>query len=187
MALKVLLDSNVLYSRALKDWILLLSMEARMFTVHTTEDILAEVISNMRAKNVDLPGGVIRAFRESIMGSVDSVIQDYAMDFEYPGVDQKDKHVWAAALSEDIQILITNDAEMLALRTDELPFEILSPDEFLVLALDSLPEAVLRVAPRQVKYWKGRSGIQPHEAVKNAGCPEFSDRLCKLLSDHLRR
>lgn len=184
---KVLPDSNVLYSRTLKDWILLLSMEARMFTVHTTEDILAEVISSMRAKSVNLPGGVIHAFRESMMNSVDSVIQEYSMDFEYPGADQKDKHVWAAALSGEIQILVTNDAEMLSLRSDDLAFEILSPDEFLLLALDSSPAAVLSVALKQLDYWKGRSGVQVHEALKSAGCREFSDRLCELLADHLRR
>ena len=109
------------------------------------------------------------------------------MDFEYPGADQKDKHVWSAALSGDIQILVTNDAEMLSLRSDDLAFEILSPDEFLLLALDSSPAAVLSVALKQLEYWKGRSDIQPHEAVKNAGCQAFSDRLCSLLADHLRR
>ena len=53
MVTRVLIDANVLYSRTLRDWILLLEIEseARMFKVHWTEDILAEVLYRTRRKS----------------------------------------------------------------------------------------------------------------------------------------
>ena len=43
------MDANVLYSRTLRDWMLMLRLEADgMYVVLTTEDILTEVLYHFR-------------------------------------------------------------------------------------------------------------------------------------------
>lgn len=46
MTAPILRDVNVMFSKTLRDWIFLLSLEGSLYTVHTTEDILAETISS---------------------------------------------------------------------------------------------------------------------------------------------
>jgi len=52
MFTRVLLDANVLVSRTLRDWVLLLQARAGgMFATCWTEDILAETIHAVRRRN----------------------------------------------------------------------------------------------------------------------------------------
>ena len=47
----VLPDANVLFSRTLRDWLFLLAHRGRLYTVHSTEDILAETMAKYRIVN----------------------------------------------------------------------------------------------------------------------------------------
>ncbi|MEJ7647683.1 MAG: hypothetical protein WKF57_01350 [Nakamurella sp.] len=59
MADRVLPDANVLHSRTLRDWLLMLMLEptVELFTLFYTEDILAEVVTTIRRRRPDLSGG----------------------------------------------------------------------------------------------------------------------------------
>lgn len=49
MAQRVFVDTNVFYSKTLMDWLFFLKQENNaMFQLHATEDVFAEVASNMR-------------------------------------------------------------------------------------------------------------------------------------------
>lgn len=47
----VLPDANVLFSRTLRDWLFLLAHRGRLYTVHSTEDILAETMAKYRDRH----------------------------------------------------------------------------------------------------------------------------------------
>ena len=54
---RVFVDANVLYSKTLMDWLFLLKLHnPGMFQVHTTEDVCAEVLANMRSRHPQAPG-----------------------------------------------------------------------------------------------------------------------------------
>lgn len=43
----VLPDANVLFNRTLRDWLFLLAHRGRLYTIHSTEDLLAEPRANI--------------------------------------------------------------------------------------------------------------------------------------------
>lgn len=61
---RVLIDANVLYSRTLRDWMLMLAYcgsPGRLYDPLWTEDILAEVIANFRAQHPQHSGATLTA------------------------------------------------------------------------------------------------------------------------------
>lgn len=179
----VFLDANVLYSRTIRDWILQLNQTSvfGMFSVVTSIDVLAEVLANYRKNYPTADGNIVNAIKRHISDCCDDVVYDYACDIDTPVKDEYDIHVHAAALAADAKILVTSDIDFLGLTQDEkdsLPFDIYTPDEFLVLADDSSPVAVKQVAKDQLIYWNGRSGnIGLEKQLRKAGCSEFAARV----------
>lgn len=175
-------------SRILRDSVLILQLEAPgMFTTCWTEDILAEVTYRLRRSRPDLDGAVIANVRDKIAGAMSERIDAYPMvDLADLG-DPHDRHLHSAAVAASVHILVTSDTDLLSLpaaTTDELPYEILSPDAFLVLADDSSPVAVGRMVARQWEHWRWRDpGFDLPARLAAAGCPDFGDRV----RGHLRR
>ena len=112
MALGVLVDANVLYSRTLRDWLFLLKLrsEAGMFTVYATEDIIAEVLYRLRRDNPNKPGHFIAGIHDRIVANIDDRITDFQIDGSFPGDDPDDAHVHAAAVASGARILLTDDS-----------------------------------------------------------------------------
>lgn len=183
MITRVLPDANVLYSRTLRDWLFLLRNETTsgMFTLHTTEDIVCEVGYRFRRKRPEVDGRLLHALVGSLRTNADSIIDEYPDDPTYSGRDRDDRHVHAAAVSGEIDIVLTDDLGMLA--TDDDRYEISTPDDFLVLVDDSMPRVVQAVAARQARYWHGRPNPRPlDEALVRAGCTRFAKRVTSHLA-----
>ncbi|RIJ78768.1 PIN domain-containing protein [Nakamurella silvestris] len=185
--MRVVADANVLYSRTLRDWLFLLLLDTggHLFTVHYTEDILAETIARIREKNVDLDGAAMTTLCDRIRASMTSRIDDYPALPDSPLADKKDRHVHAAASAAGVQMLITQDKGFLTLPdeiTDELTYEILTPDAFFVQVDDWVPDMVRAITEKQHLYWTGRSVTNLATALKSAGCPDFGERV----AEHLR-
>ncbi len=89
MTAAVLPDSNVLFSRTLRDWLFMLSAEGTLYTVHSTEDILAEVISKYRDKFPHVSGEQVeriqRHFRDRVSLCVRRLPAQTLRDFRYRG------------------------------------------------------------------------------------------------------
>ena len=47
----VLADANILFSRTLRDWLLLVHLDGGPIRVHYTEDILAETVCRLRREH----------------------------------------------------------------------------------------------------------------------------------------
>ena len=188
MALGVLVDANVLYSRTLRDWLFLLKLrsEATMFTVYATEDIIAEVLYRLRRDNPNRTGRFIAGVHDRIVANIDDRITDFQIDGSYPGDDPDDAHVHAAAVASGARILLTDDSGFTDLPDEEveqLPYEIHTCDSFFVLVDDVAPTVVSDVATEQHTYWTPK----PHAtdiatALERAGCPAFANRVREHMS-----
>jgi len=86
--------------------------------------------------------------------------------------------------SEDF--LVTTNTVDFTWDDNTSPYELMSPDDFLVLVDDSAPELVAAVAADMCQYWVDRTGgADPCGALRVAGCPVFADRVLAHLHRHL--
>lgn len=182
MVQRVFVDANVFVSRTLRDWICLLRAEIpAMFQLHTTEDVLAEALYTLRRNRKDADGGETVHIRQAILNSIDEVLADFDGSVTYSGADPDDRHVHAAAVACQADVLLTEDKGFE--ESDLAPYEVYSCDDFFCLIDDAVPDRVRAVAMRQLKYWNA----QPHrkglkQALIDAGCPDFAERV----EGHLR-
>lgn len=187
----VFVDANVLYSKTLRDWTLMLGQECNRFAVVSSQDCIIEALANIREKNVAGDGGVVRQIKASIEGALHDIIDDWPGG-EIDGMpDEKDWHVVHAATHAQVQILVTDNLKDFAPVADSLPFDLYSPDELLTLVAHNDPEAVAKVTRRQVEYWnrvaqhRVKSGkTEPKrlsEALRDAGARDFADVIDQTL------
>lgn len=187
VVIRVLADANVLHSRTLRDWALMLNVETKgeLFTMSYTEDILAETIATIRRRHVNLDGTAITLLADRIRTSMTDRIDRYPLRQDSPVKDDKDHHVHAAAVAAGMDMLVTLDNDFLRLAdeaTDALPYEIICPDDFFVLIDDSDPRATRTTTLKQPGYWTGRGVTNLAVQLRRAGCPGFGERV----ANHLR-
>lgn len=188
MPTRVLVDANVLYSRTLRDWLCLLYLEGEpLFSIHWTEDILAETVYHLRRDHPGWSGRKITSIHDRIRQTFEGGrVDDFVDDPSYQGKDPNDRHVHAAAVTCQANILLTDDAGFAGWVDDvesaELPYEIYKPDQFFVLVDDASPELVLRVTAEQQKYWIDKNGgANLPKALRAAGCEYFAERVRQHL------
>ncbi|SDT37078.1 PIN domain-containing protein [Jiangella sp. DSM 45060] len=193
MTTRALVDANVLYSRTLRDWLIMIQLESEggIYELCWTEDILAEAITRFRDHNPTVHGRVIAKMHDTVteylgVGRID----DYRIDGSFPGADPHDQHVHAAAIAAGATYLITDDPGFRSpgIDLDSLPYEVHTPDSFLVLVDDSAPHDVRAVTRDQERYWDRKPGSKTLvQALQDAGCPDFAQRvlehLCQLPAD----
>lgn len=178
----VLLDANILYSRTIRDWIGLLQNEAPgLFTVVWTEDIIVETLYHLRKKHPlwseEQIGGLRRRFEKAFTGGQ---ITGYQIDaaLEYPDIG--DAHLHAAAVHGGVDIIVTRNGKDLPY-SDDLPYEIYEPDDFLVLVDDAAPQAVQAVTESQLRYFHQKTsadeGVDLPLRLKKAEAPNFAARV----------
>ena len=186
MTVRVFVDANVLFSRTLRDWTLMLRLAgpSEMFQLHTTEDVLAETIRSLRRRFPMMNGRSMGEVRARIVESIDELVVDFDASIAYTGKDPNDRHVHAAAVASQADILLTIDKNLLNMpNADELPYEAYSPDDFFILVDDSAAKTVERVTDSQRAFWaskKHHSGLV--QSLKDANCPQFAERV----NGHLR-
>lgn len=183
MAVRVLVDANVLFSRTIRDWLFLLKLETggRMFTVATSEDVISEAISKYRDKHPNLPGGVISRMRRNITTNIEELVEDFTVDGSFPCKDLGDAHVHAAAIACRADVLLTFDKGWSGLDEEQLhklTYEPQHPDTLFTLINDSSPEAVRSVITQQRDYFLAKSmEADLPLRLRNANCPAFALRV----------
>ncbi|MGM0386027.1 MAG: PIN domain-containing protein, partial [Actinomycetota bacterium] len=180
----VLVDANVLFSRTLRDWIAIVYLEGELFDVKWTEDILAEVLYNLRKRYPDMPGRTISVLRERIEETfVNGRVEDFHIDGSFTGSDLHDAHVHAAAVACHADIILTeNGSDFSTADGDDLPYEVYSCDEFLVLIDDSAPAVVRAAILRQLAYHRKKfDAVNLPSDLELAGAPNFAARVRRRL------
>ncbi|MBE6474848.1 MULTISPECIES: putative toxin-antitoxin system toxin component, PIN family [Actinomyces] len=184
MTQRVLVDANVLFQKTTMDWLFLLRLHNQgMFQIYATEDILAEVIANMREKKPRMPGHVTRRRAELIRKSLDEVIPDYPGNVPFSGADPKDYHVHAAAVFGQADFLLThNDSRDFTDNPDGESYSVIAPDEFFLLIANSAPNCMMPIVRKQMEYWMDRPGYrQLDDALMRSGCPGFAQCVREVL------
>lgn len=182
----VLVDANILYSRTLRDWIALLQVEVpSLFNVTWTEDIMAETLYHLRKKHPmwseQQVGGIRRNLEKAFAGGQ---IVGYQIDrtLEYPDIG--DAHIHAAAIHGAVDIVVTANGKDLPY-SEDLPYEIYHPDDFLLLVDDAAPQAVRAVTEKQLRHFHGQpsgsDGVDLPARLVSADAPKFAGRVRQHL------
>ncbi len=181
---RVFVDANVLVSKTTRDWLLLIhAVIEGMFQLHTTEDVFAEVFRAVRKQNPRLDGGAMTRLRHNLVSSFDEIIEQFDGSTPFPGRDEGDIHVHAAAVASKAHIVLSADNGFSDIDPDELPYEVYKPDDFFMLIQKSAPNAIREVTSLQVQYWSQKKGAKSlAAALRDAGCPQFAD----VAEAHLR-
>lgn len=179
---RVFVDSNVYFSRTQRDWLGLLYLhgDSPLFSVHWSEDVLAEVVYHLRKSHPTWPGRRISAIRDRLTEVFETGrVADFPTTDGRDVRDPHDAHVHAAALACRADILLTNNTSDFLARDD---YDVLSPDEFFVLIDDSAPHAVHAATRGQASYW-GRRDSDPDipARLRAAQCPDFAERVLAHL------
>lgn len=132
---RIFVDANVLASWTLHSWLFMLrEASTAMFSLLTTEDVLAETLYTWRRRYPDADGSLITNFRSRFENAFDEIVHDFNGQVPYSGVDPHDRHVHAAAVASHADILLTCDEGLLHQPdADSLPYSPYHPDDFFVL------------------------------------------------------
>ena len=149
MLLTAILDACVLFSASLRD-ILLRSADADLYTMQITDEILEETRRNLinkrnltKIQGQRLVEAVTTSFKENF-------VSDYQILVGSMPINEKDRHVLAAAVACEAQIIVTHNLK-------DFPQDLLasykikaqSPDEFLVQLFQEKPLALKKVLTNQ--------------------------------------
>jgi len=183
---RVFVDANVWFSRTLRDWIgvLYVTPDDPPFVVHWSEDVLAEVLYHLRKKHPHWHGERITGIRDQLARTFEAGrVAAFEIDPTYRGRDAGDAHVHAATLACGADVLVTCNVADFNGGDNGAPYEVMLPDEFLVLVDDATPHLVRAAAERMESYWRsrGRQDDLP-SMLRRAGCPQFATRLERHLS-----
>lgn len=154
-----------------------------MFQIHATEDVFAEVASNMRKNHPRLPGHAVRQGVDLMRKNVDEVLDTFPGDLPFTGTDEDDYHIHAAATYCQADLLLTENDPRDITTSENVHYEIIRPDNFFVLVADSAPPKMLYpIIKEQIAYWSKKPEYsQLDEALRRARCPEFADIVHNLL------
>ncbi len=151
----ILADANILFSRTLRDYVLYPADEGAI-EVHWSREILAEMSRNLR-ENLGLSLDNTARLEQLMNDYI-----EYALVEVDPGdlaaigaveMDAKDRHVLAAALSADADILLTDNtkdfpAEWMA----ERGIELLTAGQLLIRLAENFPDKIRAAHERTVRY-----------------------------------
>jgi predicted nucleic acid-binding protein len=151
----VLADANILFSRTLRDYVLYAADEGAI-EVHWSREILAEMSRNLR-ENLGLSHDSTSRLEQLMNDYI-----EYALIEVDPGhlatvgtvdMDAKDRHVLAAALSADADILLTdNTKDFPAQWMAERGIELLTAGQLLIRLADGFPDKMRAAHEKTVRY-----------------------------------
>ncbi|MBG6094238.1 PIN domain-containing protein [Nocardioides luteus] len=173
------LDTCVLYPIVLTDTLLRIA-EQSVFRPHWSADVMTELERNL----VKVPS-VSKSLAESRVNAMNRAFPD-AMVTGYEDLvsgmecDEKDRHVMAAAIASDCQIVVTynlKDFPKPAMEKHQL--EAVHPDAFLVDQLDLYPEEVVHALWRQSAE-SARPHLTPLRLIASLEKLQLSDFAAEL-------
>ncbi|WP_067464016.1 PIN domain-containing protein [Nocardia amamiensis] len=153
---RVFLDTCVLYPAHLRDTVLRLA-EANLIQPLWSAEILAELQRNLSARHAgDDSAAVVDRLISAMNGFfADALVEGYEDLVDRMENHPKDRHVLAAALQSNADVLLTFNLKDFKVRPigDGFP-ELSHPDAFLLDMLDLAPGQVIRLLYKQVAEHK---------------------------------
>ena len=156
----VLSDANVLFSRTLRDYVLYAADEGTI-EVHWSRQILAEMSRNLRENlglSRDSTTRLEQLMNDYIEYALVEVDPGHLAAVEAVEMDVKDRHVLAAALSADADILLTdNTKDFPAQWMADRGIELLTPGQLLIRLGRPIPRRAMCRG-----LWKAPRGGREH-------------------------
>ncbi len=182
MTFPAFLDTCVLYPAYLCDTLLRLA-EAEAYRPLWSADVLAELRRNLVERGI-AADRVDRRIAQMSRSFPDAVVAGYESLVEAMGNDPKDRHVLAAAVRGNAEVVVTfntGDFPEPALK----PYDILAahPDEFLLDQLDLYPALTLEVLEQQAASYRREPTTVPGvlALLERAGVPRFAAEVRRHL------
>ncbi|OHP55260.1 PIN domain-containing protein [Rothia sp. HMSC061D12] len=183
----VLLDTNILMSKTLRDWILLLALESKyeFFTPHVSSGIMDEFGYHVRRDNPSMNDAKIETWKQQILQSCESQIAGFQVESIADFPDENDLHVHAAAQHGGMHALVTDDRKLLNYASTERgeevqSYETLSADDFLMQLTEYAPTrlfAAVCLSQESYARSKGCTEIDIPRALERAGAGQFARYL----------
>lgn len=171
MAFAAIYDANVLIPHEIRD-ILMISAATRLHAVYWSEDIFREWITNSVKKGLSTEESVLRF--QSIMNEMfsDALIprSRYSQLIDRITNDPKDRHVLAAAIIAEADVVVTRDLGDFPKRSVE-PYniEVQTPDQFVKTQAALGPSLFLEIFLRRadernrLARQRGKGSLSPED------------------------
>lgn len=177
MAFSAVLDANVLYPFSLRDTLLRLA-ELELYTPLWSARILEEMTRNLVEHRITeeqagrIEAAMRGAFEEAEVEAAEIERLEPAMTN-----DEKDRHVLAAAVAADSELIVTFDLDdFLPQACEPVAVEATHPDDFLLDLYDLNPDAVRAALDQQAADLNPPWPLDELlRALATAGVPRFAD------------
>ncbi|GAA1820456.1 PIN domain-containing protein [Brevibacterium celere] len=186
----VLFDTNVVFSRLLRDTVVHLHFH-EAFRIVWTEDIMAELVYRLRRRYPEWNENQVGGVRRNLISAIgDEPITGYPASGHAVMTDPFDSHLDAAAEHGNVDYVVTMDRKALVPDPDRTTYEFYHLDEFLVLCDQSMPDRIRAALLTNLGYHvlrakrNGRNELPNFpEKYAEAGVPDFAERVL----EHYRR
>lgn len=182
MAFRVLYDANAVFGALQRSILVRVGVAQARFNLRVllTDRILEEMITAVRGKYPDfteeqgnnLVQAIVEAIPDCLVTGYDHAIDSVAID------DPDDRHVVAAAIHSNAQLIITDDVDFTRDALEPHGLEAQSPDDFLTDLFDLDPATVRQIVNDEA----GQRGFDPEELIDM-----LEERGLIRLAQHLRR
>jgi predicted nucleic acid-binding protein len=174
MAFAAFYDANVLIPHEIRD-ILMISAHTRLHSVYWSEDVFAEWLRNAGAKKL-APVETVLRFQANLNEMYpDALITRvrYSALIESMTNDEKDRHVLAAAVIAEAEVLVTRNIDDFPRESvEKYNIEVQTPDQFVRHQAEFSPprymESFLARAERrnQLSIARGEGPLSPYEIAE---------------------
>lgn len=182
----VLADANVLYSRVLRDYLLYAATQG-VLEIRWSAAILAEVVEHL-AENIvgfDAAAGarLVAAMNSAFPSAeVEPDGDTEAAIAELPLPDEDDRHVLAAAVAVDADVLCTDNLKDFPVGAmEEVGIRPMSADGLLSLLVTEFPNGMLAAHRLVVSRLPGATDASTLAALRRAGTLNTADLMAGLL------
>lgn len=191
---RIVLDTNVLMSKTLRDWIFLTCIETNnlFYQVYLSQGILDEFGYHWRKQHPHHDDAVRQRYMQQIMASVTDIVEGFEVNAPAGYPDEHDAHVHAAVLASNADALITDDSKLIVFGQSYqgecvLPYDTMSADDFLMQMAHFIhPEALDSVYLKQEAYLERRnSGATVPSMLRKAGALNFARYLQTVVIPRL--
>jgi predicted nucleic acid-binding protein len=176
----VVLDACVLWPNSLRDTLLRLAETPRLYTPQWTDTIWEEVLRNLTARR-----GLTSEQTDHLLSQVkehfpEAFVTGYEPLIGLMSNDPKDRHVVAAAVRTNAQVIVTfNLKDFPPAALSEWGIEAQHPDDFLLYQYDLNPTVVISKLHEQAANI-GRTLAALLNTLQK-GVPEFADKVARKL------